>query len=114
MDSLQLPVDSPPRPLSIMTTATSASQHDKSGVAWAKGVNEENAWEDLILTLGTYIRLRHALGFEWCQHSSDLAGPPGRSSATTLRVHGSGKDWRVQLNTMESNVRNSVQLASRL
>ncbi|KAF2478100.1 FabD/lysophospholipase-like protein [Lindgomyces ingoldianus] len=48
---LQPPVDSPRRPLSIMTTATSASAQDKSGVTWSKSVNEENAWEDLILTL---------------------------------------------------------------
>ncbi|KAF2659477.1 FabD/lysophospholipase-like protein [Lophiostoma macrostomum CBS 122681] len=48
---LQPPTDTPTRPLSIMTTGTSASSADKSGVAWSKGVNEENAWEDLILTL---------------------------------------------------------------
>ncbi|KAF2730101.1 FabD/lysophospholipase-like protein [Polyplosphaeria fusca] len=34
-----------------MTTATSATAQDKSGVTWSKTVNEENAWEDLILTL---------------------------------------------------------------
>ncbi|ORY07539.1 acyl transferase/acyl hydrolase/lysophospholipase [Clohesyomyces aquaticus] len=48
---LQPPVDSPRRPLSIMTTGTSASAQDKSGVTWSKEVTEENAWEDLILTL---------------------------------------------------------------
>lgn len=30
---------------------TTASAHDKSGVAWSRGVTPENAWEDLILTL---------------------------------------------------------------
>jgi hypothetical protein len=38
-----------------MTTATSATAQDKSGFTWAKAVNEDNAWEDLILTLGEYI-----------------------------------------------------------
>lgn len=48
---LQPPVDSPRRPLSVMTTATTSSAHDKSGAAWTMEVTPENAWEDLILTL---------------------------------------------------------------
>ncbi|KAF2195450.1 FabD/lysophospholipase-like protein [Zopfia rhizophila CBS 207.26] len=48
---LQPPTDSPRRPLSVMTSNTTASAQDKSGVAWSKGVTEESAWEDLILTL---------------------------------------------------------------
>ncbi|KAF2747122.1 FabD/lysophospholipase-like protein [Sporormia fimetaria CBS 119925] len=34
-----------------MSSATSASAQDKSGATWATAVNEENAWDDLILTL---------------------------------------------------------------
>ncbi|KAF2272115.1 FabD/lysophospholipase-like protein [Westerdykella ornata] len=44
-------IDPPQRPLSIMTTATSASGQDKTGATWATAVTDENAWEDLILTL---------------------------------------------------------------
>ncbi|KAF2007691.1 FabD/lysophospholipase-like protein [Amniculicola lignicola CBS 123094] len=43
--------DSPRRPLSVMTTATSASARDTTGTTWSRSVTEENAWEDLILTL---------------------------------------------------------------
>ena len=48
---LRPPVDSPIRPLSIMTSASNADEVH-SGVAWAKNVDRENAWDDLILTLG--------------------------------------------------------------
>jgi len=36
-----------------MTTGTSATAQDKSGNTWKMNVNEDNCWEDLILTLGT-------------------------------------------------------------
>jgi hypothetical protein len=42
------------RPLSIMTTGTSATAQDKTGETWKMHVTEDNCWEDLILTLGTY------------------------------------------------------------
>lgn len=50
------PTESSPnsRPLSIMTTGTTATAQDKSGETWKVHVTEENCWEDLILTLGTY------------------------------------------------------------
>ncbi|KAH7119029.1 acyl transferase/acyl hydrolase/lysophospholipase [Dendryphion nanum] len=49
---LQVPVESPSsRPLSIMTTATTATAQDLTGWTWAKAVADDNAWEDLILTL---------------------------------------------------------------
>ncbi|KAJ4303373.1 hypothetical protein N0V90_002266 [Kalmusia sp. IMI 367209] len=51
MQTLAPPVDSPRRPLSIMTTGTSASAADKTGYTWSVSVTEENCWEDLILTL---------------------------------------------------------------
>jgi hypothetical protein len=52
---LQPPQSTPnSRPLSIMTTATSATAQDKTGETWKMHVTEENCWEDLILTLGTY------------------------------------------------------------
>jgi hypothetical protein len=51
--SLQLPQDSPSRPLSIRTTGTSATMADKTGEAWRGAVDKHNCWEDLILTLGT-------------------------------------------------------------
>jgi hypothetical protein len=35
-----------------MTTGTSATQADKTGDTWKMSVNEDNCWEDLILTLG--------------------------------------------------------------
>lgn len=50
--SLQLPQDSPSRPLSIRTTGTSATMADKTGEAWRGAVDKHNCWEDLILTLG--------------------------------------------------------------
>lgn len=53
--TLAPPVDSP-RALSIMTTGTSASAADKTGHTWSVSVTEDNCWEDLILTLGTYVR----------------------------------------------------------
>lgn len=37
-----------------MTTGTTATAADKSGETWKVHVTEENCWEDLILTLGTY------------------------------------------------------------
>lgn len=39
------------RPLSIMTTGTTATAADKTGETWKVHVNEDNCWEDLILTL---------------------------------------------------------------
>jgi hypothetical protein len=55
-DKMLQPPQSTPnsRPLSIMTTATSATAQDKTGETWKMHVTEENCWEDLILTLGTY------------------------------------------------------------
>lgn len=52
MSTMLQPVESPQRPLSIMTAATSASTQDKTGVTWSKDVSEDNAWDELILTLG--------------------------------------------------------------
>lgn len=52
--SLQLPQDSPSRPLSIRTTGTSATMADKTGEAWRSAVDKNSCWQDLILTLGTY------------------------------------------------------------
>lgn len=49
---LQPPTAPNSRPLSIMTTGTSATQADKTGETWKMSVNEDNCWEDLILTLG--------------------------------------------------------------
>ena len=54
--SLQPPQDSPSRPLSIRTTGTSATMADKTGEAWRGDVGKHNCWEDLILTLGTYVQ----------------------------------------------------------
>ncbi|PSN64466.1 FabD/lysophospholipase-like protein [Corynespora cassiicola Philippines] len=51
MSHLEPPIESPRRPLSIMTTATSATARDKTGHTWSIAVNEDNCWEDLILTL---------------------------------------------------------------
>ncbi|EAT82920.2 hypothetical protein SNOG_09655 [Parastagonospora nodorum SN15] len=48
---LQPPTAPNSRPLSIMTTGTSATQADKTGETWKMSVNEDNCWEDLILTL---------------------------------------------------------------
>lgn len=39
-----------------MTTGTSATAQDKSGDTWKMNVDKDNCWEDLILTLGTYVR----------------------------------------------------------
>lgn len=39
------------RPLSIMTTGTSATAADKTGETWKVAVDKDNCWEDLILTL---------------------------------------------------------------
>ena len=58
---LQPPVDSSRAP-SIMTTATSASAQDKTGHVWSISVDEDNCWEDLILTLGTYKSVKFATG----------------------------------------------------
>lgn len=52
--SLQLPQESPSRPLSIRTTGTSATMADKTGETWRGAVDKHNCWEDLILTLGMY------------------------------------------------------------
>jgi hypothetical protein len=52
------------RPLSIMTTATSATAQDTTGNTWMRNVDEENCWEDLILTLGTWTRSAHTAGAE--------------------------------------------------
>lgn len=52
MSTMLQPVESPQRPLSIMTAATSASAQDKTGITWSKDVSEDNAWDELILTLG--------------------------------------------------------------
>ncbi|KZM25365.1 uncharacterized protein EKO05_0000583 [Ascochyta rabiei] len=49
--SLQLPQESPSRPLSIRTTGTSATMADKTGETWRSAVDKHNCWEDLILTL---------------------------------------------------------------
>jgi hypothetical protein len=51
---LQPPTDSPA--LSVMTAKTGGTtnaQTDTTGNAWSRAVYEENAWDDLILTLGT-------------------------------------------------------------
>ncbi|KAL6711677.1 hypothetical protein ACN47E_004611 [Coniothyrium glycines] len=48
---LHPPVAPQSRPLSIMTTGTSATAQDKTGKTWTTAVNEDNCWEDLILTL---------------------------------------------------------------
>jgi hypothetical protein len=55
-DKMLQPPQSAPnsRPLSIMTTGTSATAQDKTGETWKMYVTEDNCWEDLILTLGTY------------------------------------------------------------
>ena len=51
---LQPPTEPHSRPLSVMTTGTTATAQDKTGETWAMDVNKDNCWEDLILTLGTY------------------------------------------------------------
>lgn len=51
MSTMLQPIESPQRPLSIMTAATSASAQDKTGITWSKDVSEDNAWDELILTL---------------------------------------------------------------
>ncbi|KAF2203896.1 FabD/lysophospholipase-like protein [Delitschia confertaspora ATCC 74209] len=48
---LQPPEDDSRRPSLAGSVMTTASANDKTGVAWSKGVNEENAWDHLILTL---------------------------------------------------------------
>jgi len=50
------------RPLSIRTTGTSATQQDKTGETWKMNVTKENCWEDLILTLGMYVKLVRYVG----------------------------------------------------
>ncbi|KAH7392275.1 hypothetical protein DE146DRAFT_135560 [Phaeosphaeria sp. MPI-PUGE-AT-0046c] len=59
------------RPLSIMTTGTTATAQDKSGETWKVHVTEENCWEDLILTLGTYSYLNFSLAqrLSWGERS---------------------------------------------
>jgi hypothetical protein len=42
------------RPQSTMSAGTSATAQDKTGETWKMHVNEDNCWEDLILTLGTF------------------------------------------------------------
>jgi hypothetical protein len=49
---LQPPTAPNSRPLSIMTTGTSATQADHTGETWKMNVTEHNCWDDLILTLG--------------------------------------------------------------
>ncbi|KAF1963562.1 FabD/lysophospholipase-like protein [Byssothecium circinans] len=54
MPGLQPPHVDSPRAVSIMTTATgatTATAADHSGGVWSQAVNEENCWDDLILTL---------------------------------------------------------------
>lgn len=48
---LQPPTERPSRPMSIMTTGTSATAQDKTGETWKMDVDKDNCWEDLILTL---------------------------------------------------------------
>lgn len=49
------------RPLSVMTSGTSATAQDKTGETWKTSVDRDNCWEDLILTLGTCnMRSRHS------------------------------------------------------
>lgn len=54
------PAEAHSRPLSILTmatTATTATAQDKTGETWSMNVDKDNCWEDLILTLGTYLFL---------------------------------------------------------
>ncbi|KAJ4375817.1 hypothetical protein N0V83_001094 [Neocucurbitaria cava] len=48
---LQPPTEPRSRPLSVMTTGTSATAQDKTGETWKVSVDRDNCWDDLILTL---------------------------------------------------------------
>ena len=75
MHGLHPPHAESPSSVSTANKGITAKAADHSGWAWTKAVDDDNCWDDLILTLGTYSQVSRALccdavALEWCQRTS--------------------------------------------